>query len=189
MFCTKCGKEIDYEADVCNECAAETAVAEEVVEAPAVQETVITAETVEEAIAAKEAVKEDAPEVFDAMHNFKPSLAYTIVAVIMNSIFSICSYSLYNRFIGVLMENYSAYYTAGNMLPVWIAGIPCGIVSLIFLIKSISVLKDTVAYKNRYEKTPVAPLILGIAGVVINASTLLSVVSGYFVSLLALIIN
>ena len=189
MFCTKCGKEIDYEADVCNECAAETAVAEEVVEAPAVQETVITAETVEEAIAAKEAVKEDAPEVFDKMHNFKPSLVNTIVSYLAGFFMSLCSSGLMGTIFDSLGRGYIPSVPFAQLIPVWIGGVAFGIVSLVFLVKSIPVLKDTIAYKNKHGKTPVAPFILSIVSVVLSASALFSCVMFELSAFLFMIAN
>lgn len=183
MFCTKCGKEIDYEADVCNECAAETHVAETPVEETPVVETVVATEAV------AEVTEEAAPEVFDKMYNFKPALVNTIVSYLAGFFMSLCCTGLMSNIYSSLGRGHLPYVPFVQLIPVWIGGVAFGIVSLVFLIKSIPVLKDTIAYKNKHGKTPVAPFILSIVSVVLSASALFSCVMFELSAFLFMIAN
>lgn len=185
MFCSKCGKEIDYEADVCNECAAEAAHAnEEAVEESVVATVDVTEEAVDVPVACDCAAAEE-PEEFNNMYNFKPALTNTIVACVSGAISSAMASSFFASFYQAILGGRLQFWapSIGAAILALVGGIAFGIVSIIFLTKSIPVLKDTIAYKNKHGKTPIAPFILSIVSVVLNAINLLScvmyIISGF----------
>ena len=142
MYCSKCGKQIDYESTVCAECVAKMANNAEVT-APAAEATpaVVTAPEVSHVIAAS-------PEVNTRMLGFGKALASTIISFvsIFFMVFSIAA-------IGSMMFGLGIFLLLATVAAV--------VVSIIFGIKSI---KNFVVAKKAGTGVPVATLVLGING-------------------------
>ena len=162
MYCKRCGKFIDYEADMCNECAAE-------------QNAAIQAD----AFGVQPQVKEG---------SMKTGLGKAIAAAILGTVaLMFIEIALIIMEMGSmdLMFESDLYYAAEAMVEVGagmfvllILAAGCAIPSLILSIKSIKTFKAEGA-EGRVK--PIPTLVLGIYGVVNAAASLLCVVLLMFV--------
>ncbi|MBQ3064494.1 MAG: hypothetical protein IJC99_06840 [Clostridia bacterium] len=146
MYCSKCGKQIDYNATVCNECSAVGGGYYDYGTAPA-------------AAPAQPAT----PVPSTRMVGFGKALAGVIVG-----------------FVGIYMAVFAMI--VGMIFPVVgvvlnMIGIALGILSLVFGVQSIKTFK---ALKNGPGGSPIATLVLGIAGTVFAGFTLLFSLIAFF---------
>ncbi len=139
MYCTKCGKQIDYDADVCNECSVAENAQQEVKDESAYS-------PFEEAVAPAPA------DADNRMFGFGKALASTIIAT-FNVIFSVITIIL-----SVEIPE------AGIVL--FLMGVAMCALSLIFGIQSICTFKKRC--KENCAK-PIPALVLGIVGIATSA--------------------
>ena len=155
MYCSKCGKQIDYESTVCAECVAKMAnKAGESAPSADVAPVVAAAPEVTHVIAAS------APQANTRMLGFGKALASTILsfASIFLVIFSLVSIATFLFGLGIFLL---------------LASIAAIVISIIFGIKSI---KTFIVAKKAGTGTPVATLVLGINGLVTAAFSALYVI-------------
>ncbi len=148
MYCSKCGKQIDYQATVCNECKAAEAAATGGYYYAGPTGTPVTPVT---------------PVQSTRMVGFGKALAGTILG-----------------FVGVYFAAFAMVFAmlspvAGVVLNIF--GLTLGILSLVFGIQSIKTFK---ALKNGAGGSPIATLVLGIAGTVFAGFTLLIALMAVF---------
>ena len=155
MYCTQCGKEIDYEALLCDECLGKSMRNRENVRPTAPAQT--DAERVSTELHIDPALPTDASPA-DAkknrMYKFPLSLTATILSFVAFIMLSVAS-------------NTSTYgaYLIGSIISacISIAGLVIGIIAL----------KSVVRYKKENDLTPIAPLVLSIVGTAYGGLTLL----------------
>lgn len=151
MYCTKCGKQIDYDATVCHECAASAKEPEKAAAggygfADEMGYTYAPASAPQYAAAPVESTR---------MVGFGKALTATILGFV-GYIFAIVAFVLFALPVGAIV--------------LALMSIALGVVSLVFGVQSIGTFKRL---KNGPGGSPIATLILGIAGTVFAGLTLL----------------
>ncbi len=153
MYCTRCGKEIDYEATICKECECELLM-EEKARKEAKEAEVVMVDYVS---------REPKGKVTDG-------LGKAIAASIVGGVGFIFSYMAL-IFVDLAIIDYYTYESlVGIAVFLSMLSIGAGIVSLIFGIKSI---KFFINAKNQGRVKPIPTLVLGIAAVSLSPMTLL----------------
>lgn len=188
MYCTKCGKQIDYDSPICKECVDEMAVAAapaETVE-PEAEQSVIEQSVTEQTELQPGESAEVAPVSFVVeptpspvaqptaggsnlrMRGFGKALTSTILGFI-GYFFSVFSMAM-------LVTEDPDVAIAGGVF--FVMSLPLAIIPLVFGLKSIGLFKSTPSGTPK----PIAALILGIVGVFFAALSL------FFLSLAATIL-
>lgn len=173
MYCTKCGKQIDYDSPICKECVDEMAVAAtpaETVE-PEVEQSVTEQTELQPGESAEVApanlVVESTPSPVAQptaggsnlrMRGFGKALASTIMGFI-GYFFSVFSMAM-------LVTEDPDVAIAGGVF--FVMSLPLAIIPLVFGLKSIGLFKSTPSGTPK----PIAALILGIVGVFFAALSL-----------------
>ena len=161
MYCTRCGKQIDYDAMVCNECAAKANGAQPV------QQPQPTP-TYQQPVYQPQAQPKPQPSYFDqfkglrskgnVMDGFGGALASTIMGFL--SLISLC--------IGLV--SFIEEPAIGGGLLLMIVSLVLGIIALV---KGIGGIKGFVLAGKLKKVRPIPALILGIAGIVLSGLSLL----------------
>ncbi len=201
MFCTKCGKQIDYDAIVCKECEAEAAAVEApaveepvtetpapetpavdtAVEAPVVEAPVAVAPVVEAPVAAAPVV--EAP-VVEAPVVAAPVVNPAVVADPTNKMFGFgkALTSTILSFFAIIFSGIALGFSAVGfgmgaigLVLFYPGAIAMSVISLIFGIKSITTFK---ARSKAGCAKPIATLVLGINGVACAALAFLYIFLG-----------
>lgn len=182
MYCTKCGKQIDYDSPICKECVDEMAVAAapaETVE-PAVEQNVIEQSEIEQPVQT-ELQPGESVEVAPATYTAQPTPPPAVYpsaggANLRMRGFGKALTSTILGFIGYFFSVFTMAMLATEDPDVAIAGgvffvmsLPLTIIPLIFGLKSIGLFKSTPAGMPK----PIATLILGIVGLFFAALSLL----------------
>ena len=188
MYCRKCGKFIDYDADYCDECVKaeqDSAVTGEPVTPPTVESTFYQQPNQQPYNNYYNPYGQQVPPTYydytnqnqqqnnQAMkkNGFGKALTATILGGIGFFIAYIILMSIYSELMNYI--NYDSYYYmdfVAEGLTGFILTLPAGIISLVFGTKSINTFKSTVA---KYKVKPVPTLILGIVGTVAGATTII----------------
>jgi hypothetical protein len=182
MYCTKCGKQIDYDSPICKECVDEMAVAAapaETVE-PEVEQNVIEQSEIEQPVQT-ELQPGESVEVAPATYTAQPTPPPAVYpsaggANLRMRGFGKALTSTILGFIGYFFSVFTMAMLATEDPDVAIAGgvffvmsLPLTIIPLIFGLKSIGLFKSTPAGMPK----PIATLILGIVGLFFAALSLL----------------
>ncbi len=155
MRCMKCGKELDHDGNICDECLKNGVVFEELTE-------IVPVEVVDEPV--PQNVNAPVKQQGDRMHGFAKALLSTIFGnlsvFLMSSVLSTLS-------MNEIMEEAGASYTVSwpNIL-IGLHGIVLMIISMVFGVRSI---KTFIADKEAGRVKPIATLVCGIIGVVASA--------------------
>ena len=182
MYCTKCGKQIDYDSPICKECVDEMAASAAPVEAvePAIEQNVIEQSEIEQPVQT-ELQPGESVEVAPATYTAQPTPPPTVYpsaggANLRMRGFGKALTSTILGFIGYFFSVFTMAMLATEDPDVAIAGgvffvmsLPLTIIPLIFGLKSIGLFKSTPAGMPK----PIATLILGIVGLFFAALSLL----------------
>ncbi len=182
MYCTKCGKQIDYDSPICKECVDEMAASAAPVEAvePAVEQNVIEQSEIEQPVQT-ELQPGESVEVAPATYTAQPTPPPAVYpsaggANLRMRGFGKALTSTILGFIGYFFSVFTMAMLATEDPDVAIAGgvffvmsLPLTIIPLIFGLKSIGLFKSTPAGMPK----PIATLILGIVGLFFAALSLL----------------
>ena len=184
MYCTKCGKQIDYDSPICKECVDEMAAAAAPIEAvePAIEQPVVEQPVTEQPeqteLQPGESVEVTPPAsyIFTSvmppvaqpvtnaklrMRGFGKALTSTILGFV-GYIFAVFTMGM----LGAALED-SDMAIAGVVF--FVMSLPLTIIPFIFGLKSISLFKSTPSWMPK----PVATLILGIVGLSFAALSML----------------
>ncbi len=183
MYCTKCGKQIDYDSPICKECVDEMAVAAapaETVE-PEVEQSVTEQTELQPGESAEVApvsfVVEPTPSPVAQptaggsnlrMRGFGKALTSTILGFI-GYFFSVFSMAM------LATEEYDVVIAGGVF---FVMSLPLAIIPFVFGLKSIGMFKSSPSWVPK----PIATLVLGIIGLFFSALSL------FFLSLAAIIL-
>ena len=182
MYCTKCGKQIDYDSPICKECVDEMAASAapaETVE-PEVEQNVIEQSEIEQPVQT-ELQPGESVEVAPATYTAQPTPPPAVYpsaggANLRMRGFGKALTSTILGFIGYFFSVFTMAMLATEDPDVAIAGgvffvmsLPLTIIPLIFGLKSIGLFKSTPAGMPK----PIATLILGIVGLFFAALSLL----------------
>lgn len=183
MYCTKCGKQIDYDSPICKECVDEMAVAAapaETVE-PEVEQSVTEQTELQPGESAEVApadfIVEPTPRpivqpmvggVNLRMRGFGKALTSTILGFI-GYFFSVFSMAM------LATEEYDVVIAGGVF---FVMSLPLAIIPFVFGLKSIGMFKSSPSWVPK----PIATLVLGIIGLFFSALSL------FFLSLAAIIL-
>jgi hypothetical protein len=182
MYCTKCGKQIDYDSPICKECVDEMAASAAPAEAvePAVEQNVIEQSEIEQPVQT-ELQPGESVEVAPATYTAQPTPPPAVYpsaggANLRMRGFGKALTSTILGFIGYFFSVFTMAMLATEDPDVAIAGgvffvmsLPLTIIPLIFGLKSIGLFKSTPAGMPK----PIATLILGIVGLFFAALSLL----------------
>ena len=182
MYCTKCGKQIDYDSPICKECVDEMAASAAPVEAvePAVEQNVIEQSEIEQPVQT-ELQPGESVEVAPATYTAQPTPPPAVYpsaggANLRMRGFGKALTSTILGFIGYFFSVFTMAMLATEDPDVAIAGgvffvlsLPLTIIPLIFGLKSIGLFKSTPAGMPK----PIATLILGIVGLFFAALSML----------------
>lgn len=164
MYCKKCGKKLDYESDICNECAQndEFFSAEPIIEpAPQPQPAPVYAEPVAAPAPA-------AP--IDPTNTRKYGIGKAITSIILGFVGYIISYLVLTVITSIMEETGTVEFVSPAMMFLVLVSLGLAIPSLILGIKSIVTFIKRA--KGGYVK-PIPTLILGIIAVNLAACVLL----------------
>ena len=183
MYCTKCGKQIDYDSPICKECVDEMAAAaapaeavEPTIELPVIEQSEVEqpeqtelqpGESVEVApvtYTAEPAAQPAAQPAANAtlrMRGFGKALTSTILGFI-GYFFSVFTMAM----LGAALED-SDMAIAGVVF--FVMSLPLTIIPFVFGLKSIGLFKSTPSWMPK----PIATLILGIVGLFFAALSML----------------
>ena len=183
MYCTKCGKQIDYDSPICKECvdemaaaAAPTEAVEPTIELPVIEQSEVEqpeqtelqpGESVEVApitYTAEPAAQPAAQPAANAtlrMRGFGKALTSTILGFV-GYIFAAFTMGM----LGAAMED-SDMAIAGVVF--FVMSLPLTIIPFVFALKSIGLFKSTPSWMPK----PIATLILGIVGLSFAALSML----------------
>lgn len=182
MYCTKCGKQIDYDSPICKECVDEMAASAapaETVE-PEVEQNVIEQSEIEQPVQT-ELQPGESVEVAPATYTAQPTPPPAVYpsaggANLRMRGFGKALTSTILGFIGYFFSVFTMAMLATEDPDVAIAGgvffvmsLPLTIIPLVFGLKSIGLFKSTPAGMPK----PIATLILGIVGLFFAALSLL----------------
>jgi hypothetical protein len=182
MYCTKCGKQIDYDSPICKECVDEMAASAATAETvePEVEQNVIEQSEIEQPVQT-ELQPGESVEVAPATYTAQPTPPPAVYpsaggANLRMRGFGKALTSTILGFIGYFFSVFTMAMLATEDPDVAIAGgvffvmsLPLTIIPLIFGLKSIGLFKSTPAGMPK----PIATLILGIVGLFFAALSLL----------------
>lgn len=151
MFCTRCGKEIDYDASICRECEAEL-----------IKEAGMTSATAQQEIAAQP-VELEQPKG-SRKEGFGGALAATILGW-LGYFVSCINLGVTLGALGELSVAYDPEIAAVFAGIIWVINVVCLGLSVPGLILGIKSMKCFFRAKNEGRVKPIATLILGIVGV------------------------
>ena len=158
MYCRRCGKKMEYEGDICNECNS----FDSFFEAPK-QETPQVTYTQNTYSQSSYSQPSKPAQRGSVMEGFKKALAATIMAVFASAFFMVACEIVSAS--GNYIEE-----TMSTCIPLFIIALGLSIPSLIMGIASIKLFKEQ---KELGRKKPIPALILGINAVVNSAFALL----------------
>ena len=161
MYCTRCGKKIDYDALICNECAAASGIAQSAQPAqPPVQPT---AQPQPMPTYQQPTYQPQARPMPAKPSKPKGSMTYGIGGGIAAAILGFISFI----FFYIALAWLAAGAIGGTVLI-----LVCLVLGIIGLIKGIGAIKDFRASSMVQSTKPIPTLVLGIVGTVLNGITL-----------------
>ena len=182
MYCSRCGKEIDYDARFCVDCAKEIAYESALAQSRAKEAKAAKAEAVNESVAnqapayvvpvARPAGSANSTPVSSDPNEAKFGLGKAIGSLVMSNVAVFLSY----------ISIFAAIASPGFAMFLLFASLPLAIISLVQGIKSI---KAFTSRSRAGYKKPVVTLVLGIIGLATAALALIIFII-YFFAIIAI---